>query len=176
MLRKQLQKVAAYSAVLRKTAGIPRGARELAAKGEAALRSGKAPSPAQLFAGTRVGANRAGRQGAQMRASGDVAGAAHAKEVGQSVRDVSRDFARPKPVAPKPVQAQSAPVSKPGVLSRIANHFKSQAGKHGVLPVAGSIAGGAALMSSAAKAPSKYNQFKQGFRPENHQVGAKVGE
>ena len=66
--------------------------------------------------------------------------------------------------------------AKPGVVGKVADHLKNQVGKHGILPVAGSIAGGAALMSSAAKAPSKYNQFKQGFRPENHQVGAKVGE
>jgi hypothetical protein len=64
----------------------------------------------------------------------------------------------------------------PKAVGQVANHFKNQAGKHGVLPVAGSIAGGAMLMSSAAKAPSKYKQFKQGFRPENHQIGARVGE
>lgn len=61
--------------------------------------------------------------------------------------------------------------AKPGVVGNVVNHLKNQVGRHGVLPVAGSVAGGAMLMSSAAKAPSKYTQFKQGFRPENHQVG-----
>jgi len=84
--------------------------------------------------------------------------------------------AAPTP-APTPVQTKSAPVAaaskaapaaKPGVMGRIADHFGKQVGKHGVLPVAASVAGGAMLASGAAKVPSNYRKFKAGFRPENH--------
>jgi len=169
MLRR-LQKVAAFSAVLRKTAGIPKGLRELAAKADSNLANKTVPSQAQLHAATRAAAQRVGRGAAKAQASGDISKATELRNAGTGVREVSRDMLpkrSPKPTTPPP----STPAAqKPGVLGRIANHFKSQAGKHGVLPVAGSVIGGGMLMSSAAKAPSKYRQFQQGFRPENHQI------
>lgn len=63
--------------------------------------------------------------------------------------------------------SKASSVVETGVKA-IGSHLKNQAGKHGVLPVAASLAGGAVLASSAVKVPSNYQKFKAGFKPENH--------
>lgn len=59
-------------------------------------------------------------------------------------------------------------LSNASVLGRVGTHLKNQAGKHGVLPTAASVVAGGAMMAGAAKAPSNYKKFKEGFNPANH--------
>lgn len=144
MLHSRLKKIASFSNALRKTAARGMGASASMVERQATFKS------------------------LQNKATAEAASKAAPSSAPVSTPTATAPV---KQQAPAPKTAPVSPAAqKRGVMGRIANHFKNQAGKHGVLPVAGSVAGGAMLMSSAAKAPSKYKQFKQGFRPENHQI------